>query len=243
MKMRIKFLLTGFLLFFHLLLPGWGLRAAPDPVEITEPLQVRYPDPARLSKLQADDAFRYRQQGRPALSFWDRFWWKVKQALGKLFYHQKSGKYGTYTLYALGIGIMVWVILKLLRVEFSSLFGRQSVAMPIAYETYREDIHEIDFPALIAGAEAQGDYRRAVRLYYLRVLKNLTDKALIEWSPSKTNWCYVYELKSGPLRRPFENLTRQFEFIWYGGTALQEPVFQQVRLSFETFDSLVKTRV
>jgi hypothetical protein len=241
MKMCTKWLLAGLLLFFQLLLPGWG-AAAPDPVATAGPLPVRYPDPARLSKLQADEAFRYRQPLRPALSFWDRFWWKVRQTWDKLFYSQKGGRYSTYTLYALGVGIMVWVIGKLLRVEFSSLLGRQAVAMAIPYETCREDIHEIDFPALIARAEAQGDYRRAVRLYYLRVLKGLTDKALIEWSPSKTNWSYVQELKNGPLCRPFENLTRQFEFIWYGGAALPEPAFLQVRLSFEAFDDLVKTR-
>lgn len=237
MKMRTRLLLAGLLLFFHLLLPGFTLGAA-----TAEPLPVRYPDPARLSRLQADEAFRYRQPARPALSFWDRFWWKLQQAWDKLFYNQKSGRYGSYALYALGIVIMVWVILKLLRVEFSSLLGRQAASMAIPYETYREDIHQIDFAALIAQAEALGDYRRAVRLYYLRVLKGLTDKALIDWSPSKTNWSYAHELKNDQLRRLFENLTRQFEFIWYGGTALPEPVFRQVRHAFEAFDTIVKTR-
>jgi hypothetical protein len=237
MMMPVKLLLFLFLL---LLLPGPG-QGAPSPAKTGEPLQVRYPDPARLQRLQADDAFQYRQQEPPVLSFWDRLRRQVGQVLDRLFYHRKSGRYGTYILYALGVGIMGWAILRLLGVEFNSLFGRKAAAVPIAYETYRENIHEINFPALITQAEAQGDYRRAIRLYYLSMLKKLTDKALISWSPSKTNWCYVHEIRHSQLRRPFENLTRQFEYIWYGGSALQEPAFQRVRLSFEEFDYLVKT--
>jgi Domain of unknown function (DUF4129) len=238
MTMRTRaLLLAGFLLLLLGMLPS---QAAPaqDPA----PLQLRYPDPGRLQTLQADEAFRYRPDWRPTRSWWDRFWWQVRQVLGKWFHNKESGAYGRYALYALGVAIMGWVILQLLGADLGSLFGRQSAAVAIPYETYAETIHGLDFPALIAQAEAQGDYRRAIRLHYLHILKALTDQALIDWSPSKTNRSYVHELRNGSLRRPFENLTRQFEFIWYGGSALQEPVFQQLRLAFEEFNQLVKQR-
>jgi hypothetical protein len=240
MKMAVKLLL--FLLFLLVLPDPSPGKAAPSSVKTGEPLQVRIPDPARLKSLQADDAFQYRQPEPPVLSFWDRFWRKIAQVLNRLFYQPKSGRYGTYILYALGVGIIGWAILRLQGVELSSLFGRKAQSLPIPYETYQENIHEINFPALIAQAEVQGDYRRAIRLYYLSILKKLTDKALIAWSPSKTNWCYVHEIQHPHLHQPFEKLTRQFEYIWYGGSALPEPVFQQVRLSFEEFDYLVKTK-
>jgi hypothetical protein len=134
------------------------------------------------------------------------------------------------------------VILQLLGAPLGSLFGRPAAAMSIPYETYPETIHGIDFPALIAQAEAQGDYRRAIRLYYLSILKALTDQALIAWSPGKTNRSYVPEILNASLRRAFENLTRQFEIVWYGGSPLSKPVFQQVRLSFEAFNNLLKTK-
>ena len=241
--MRIKFLPAALVLFFAMLLPGAGLQAAQEPaLTKTAPLQVRYPDAQKLKSLQADEDFRYSPERPSGRSFWDRFWWWLRTALGKLFYDRQSGTYGRYALYVLGVGIMGWGILKLLGVEAGSLFGRQPAALAIPYETYQENIHGIDFPALIAQAEAQGDYRRAIRLYYLATLKALTDQALIEWKPGKTNRSYVAEIENGHLRRSFEALTRQFEFVWYGGTALQQPVFQQVRLAFAQFEALMKTR-
>jgi hypothetical protein len=243
MKMRIKFLLAGCFLFFLLALPGFRLPAAgSEAVKKTAPLVLRYPDPARLQRLQADEALRYRQERRPGLSGWDRLWWQVKQALGKLLYSPGNATYVSYFLYALGTVIVGWALFKLLQIDPGSLFGRQPASGVMPYETYQENIHGVDFPALIAEAEEQGDYRRAIRLYYLSILKGLTDKALIEWKPGKTNRSYVYEIKNGTLRSPFENLTRQFEYIWYGASTLNEPLFRQMRLSFEDFLYLVKTK-
>jgi hypothetical protein len=241
--MRLEWWLAALGLCLLLLAAGSGqaAAAAPKPNKIRGPLELRYPDAARLQQLQAQQAFRYRLEARPPLSLWDRFWWLVRRALGRLRFSSQSGLVWRYGWYALGVGIMVWVVLRLLGVEISSLFGRTSAAMAIPYETYAETIHGIDFPALIAQAEAQGDYRRAIRLYYLSILQNLSDRALIAWSPSKTNRSYVPEIKNAPLRRAFEDLTRQFEFIWYGGSILQEPMFQQVRRSFEAFHHLVAT--
>jgi hypothetical protein len=237
--MRNKLFLV---VFFALLLSGAGLQAAQQPpLTKTAPLQVRYPDAQKLKSLQADESFRYSPERPSGKSFWDRFWWWLRVTLGKLFYDQQSGNYGRYALYVLGVGIMGWGMLKLLGVEAGSLFGRQPATLAIAYETYQENIHGIDFPVLIAQAEAQGDYRRAIRLYYLAILKKLTDLALIEWKPGKTNRSYVAEIENSHLRRSFEALTRQFEFIWYGGSTLQKPVFQQVRLAFEQFENLMKT--
>jgi hypothetical protein len=243
MKMPIKFLLAGCFLFFGLVWPGPGLPAAgTEPVTKTAPLVLRYPDPARLHRLQADEALHYRQERRPALSGWDRLWWQVKQALAKLLYAPENAAYVSYVLYALGTVIVGWALFKLLQIDAGSLFGRQPASGEVPYETYQENIHGVDFPALIAEAEGQGDYRRAIRLYYLSILKGLTDKDLIEWKPGKTNRSYVLEIKNGTLRPPFENLTRQFEYIWYGASALNEPLFRQMRLSFEDFLYLVKTK-
>nr|WP_262905325.1 DUF4129 domain-containing protein [Hymenobacter nitidus] len=84
------------------------------------------------------------------------------------------------------------------------------------YDTAAEDIHSLDFNTLLAQAEAAGNYRLAVRLGYLAVLKQLTDHGLIRWQPEKTNHDYLRELTAGSLRPAFQEITRQFEYVWYG---------------------------
>ena len=76
-------------------------------------------------------------------------------------------------------------------------------AWPLAYDTAAENIHEVDFATRLAEAEAAGNCRLAVRLGYLQLLKQLTDRGLIHWQPDKTNHAYLAELpppaRCGPI--------------------------------------------
>ncbi|MBC3540947.1 DUF4129 domain-containing protein [Rufibacter sediminis] len=240
----VRFSLLFFLLLF------WGgvvSRSAVASVPVPDtaavaPLQLRYPDPQKLQELRESKDFQYGQDIRPDMSFWERFWRKIGDYLSQMLSGTSYDGFWKYVLYAIAIGTTVFVILKLLQVDFVGLFSRKSAAAAITYETYRENIHEIDFDALLAEAEAQGDYRRAIRLQYLRTLKLLTDQGLIDWKPGKTNRSYVSELKSSPLLRPFERVTQLFEYVWYGGSSLDEQTFETVRQSFREFhQSFAKT--
>lgn len=213
--------------------------AAPDNTPAT--VQLRTPDYGRLKARRQERAFQYQLDVKltPSLTFWDRFWQKVGRYLSKVGKAKSYDSFWKYVMYALVAGLAVFVILKLLQVDFTGLFGRKAVAVEVPYATYAENIHEINFAALIEEAENQGDYRRAVRLYYLSILKNLTDKAFIEWAPAKTNHSYITELQRPDLRPPFEHITRLFEYVWYGGTALTASRFQAIRVSFQEFNQTV----
>ncbi|WP_210463211.1 DUF4129 domain-containing protein [Rufibacter roseolus] len=218
-----------------------GPSQTPAPAAVA-PLQLRYPDAKKLQELRENKDFQYQQDIRPDMSFWERFWRRVGDFLNSLLGKTSYNGFWKYVLYAIAIATTVFVILKLFQVDFSGLFGRKPAAAALSYETYRENIHEIDFAALLEEAEAQGDYRRAIRLYYLRTLKTLTDGGFIDWRPGKTNWSYVHELQNSPLQKPFERVTQLFEYVWYGGSAVDEQKFLAVRNSFQQFNqSLVKT--
>jgi len=206
-------------------------------------LQLRNPNPQKLQAFREKKEFQYGVDYKPSASLWDQFWFRVNKFFRGLFANPTTATYLNYIIYALALGITIFVILKLLQVNFVSLFGRQSTAMPIPYETYGEDIHVINFPELIAEAEAQGDFRRAVRLYYLSILKNLTDNSLIEWQPGKTNRSYVTELKSGPLRQSFAQVTQLFEQVWYGSINLEQPGFARIATVFREFKTQITARV
>lgn len=229
------------LLFFLLFCTGaWAqeVAALAQPAKSVvgrPPLQLRQPSAERLQELRASKDFRYEQDLRPDVSFWERFWRHIGDFLDSLLKGKGEYSFWRYLLYALAIGISVYVILKLLDVQFDGLFGRKVPAAALAYETYRENIHEIDFKALLEEAETQKDYRRAVRLYYLLTLKTLTDQGLIQWKPGKTNWSYVQELQGSDLRPRFMALTQSFEYIWYGGSPLEAPAFTEVRQAFLAF--------
>ncbi|GAB2525697.1 DUF4129 domain-containing protein [Rufibacter soli] len=237
--MRFSFPLFFLLVLLSSLLLGQaGAAAVPArPVAAAPaPLQLRYPDPAKLQELRESRDFQYQQDLRPDLSFWQRWLQRIGQFINRVLEARSFQSFWKYVIYAFAISITLYVVLKLFQVDFVGLFSRKAPAAVIAYDTYRENIHEIDFKALIEEAEAQGDYRRAIRLHYLSTLKLLTDQQLIQWHPGKTNRSYVSELKSPALRRPFEHITQLFEYVWYGGSGLSEQRFLVVRQAFEEFN-------
>nr|WP_235998370.1 DUF4129 domain-containing protein [Hymenobacter sp. BT559] len=132
---------------------------------------------------------------------------------------------------------LLFAVLKLLQVDLTKVFGRAPRALPLAYETGQENIHELNFADALAQAEAAGNLRLAVRLGYLQLLKQLTDRDFIAWQPDKTNQAYLRELAaSQPTARPaFAELTRQFEYAWYGELPVSAALYQQVRESQRQF--------
>ena len=68
----------------------------------------------------------------------------------------------------------------------------------------------------IKRAKESEDYRYATRLYFVWVIKELSDKDLINWKKRKTNYHYQLELEGKPFAEDFEIAVKNYEFIWYG---------------------------
>ncbi|RZK61002.1 MAG: DUF4129 domain-containing protein [Hymenobacter sp.] len=134
-------------------------------------------------------------------------------------------------LYGLMGALLVFAVLKLMQVDLTKVFGRAPRSLPLNYEAGQENIHELNFTDALTQAEAAGNLRLAVRLGYLQLLKQLTDRDLIDWQPDKTNQAYLRELAaSRPAARPaFAELTRQFDYAWYGELPVSAGLYRQVR--------------
>ena len=202
----------------------------PLPPDLTTTLRPRQPDAARLRVLRQQREFTYVEVLPEAPSAWELFWRRIGQALREWLSGRSYQGFWRWVCYALIIGAGVFVVLKLLEIDVTGIFGRSSRPGPLAYDTLGEDIHAVDFQARLAEAEAAGNYRLALRLGYLQLLKHLADQGLIRWQPDKTNHAYLAELPpTGPLRPAFRELTRQFEYVWYGELPLPAALYQEAR--------------
>jgi hypothetical protein len=93
-----------------------------------------------------------------------------------------------------------------------------------------DNIFEINYQKEIDKAVAAGNYRLATRLFFLRLLKTLSDKHYIKYKHDSTNFDYLMQLNQQPWYQHFFRLTRNYEYIWYG----------QFDISREDFDDLKK---
>jgi len=214
------------------------LAARPAPLPA---VRLRRPAPERLRDFRKQRDFQY-VEVHSEMSPWDLFWARVWQRVGEWLSSRSYQGFWRYVFYALFLGALIFVILKLLEVDVTHAFGRSPRRAALDYATESEDIHALDFPALLAEAEAAGNYRLAVRLGYLQALKQLTDAGHLEWQPDKTNLAYEQELPAGPLRTAFAEVSRQFEYVWYGELTLTPAHYAHTRASRQALLELLLNR-
>jgi hypothetical protein len=208
---------------------------APLPPDRTPTVVPRPPAAAttRLDELHGEHEFRYNEVATStAPSPWEMFWYRFWRAVGRLLGHSSYQGFWRWVVYALLAGAIAFVVLKLLDVDLTAAFGRAPRRGPaLDYDTTTENIHELDFATRLREAEDSGNYRLALRLGYLELLKHLTDQGLIDWQPNKTNHAYLRELADSQpaARASFGELTRQFEYVWYGELALPAAGYRQAR--------------
>lgn len=98
------------------------------------------------------------------------------------------------------------------------------------------DIFSINYQKEIDKAVSMDNYRLAVRLMFLRLLRNLSDKNVIEYKQDSTNFDYMMQLRSTGLYPDFFRLTRNYEYSWYGQFEIDKEKYSVIKNEFENFD-------
>ena len=137
------------------------------------------------------------------------------------------------------IGVAAYAIWLMSDSYFQAFFSN-SQKVELVFDDHTEDIHEMKFDTLIQQAVTAGNFRRATRLHYLKLLKEMTDRGQLAWRPEKTNQDYLREMTDEGLKTAFSNLTRYFEYIWYGNFPVSAGLFEQVSDSFRNFGDKLK---
>lgn len=199
----------------------------------TAPLQVeerRLPD-SLLQALQNDKAFWY------ANGEWSK---PQQQKAGSPvqyktpFYRQQWFR---SLMWIIIVGCFVAVIIWYLSLNDVGIFRRKNVAVGAEEEALSADnIFEINYSRDIAKATAEGNYRLAVRLLFLQLLKNLSEKEIIHYKQDRTNFDYLLQLQQSAYYSDFFRLARNYEYAWYGKFDMSKETFSAVKKDFENFN-------
>lgn len=103
-----------------------------------------------------------------------------------------------------------------------------------------EAVNTVDLNSQIEKCIQDKNYRLAVRLYYLWVMKILNEAHLIEFNIDKTNQDYTRELsKRNTLSRErlglFIQCTHYYEYLWFGNFVVSESAFLRIEKTFKDF--------
>lgn len=142
-------------------------------------------------------------------------------------------------------GLMIVAILLIIRGLIKAdrrglLFGKVNSNEIKIIET-DEDISKIDFDELIANALDGKQYKLAVRYLYLKSLKMLSEKDIIELRNNKTNYQYLNEIKNSQIADSFRVTTNRFEWIWYGDFPVDEDIIKNSQTEFNKLFALIRS--
>ena len=77
---------------------------------------------------------------------------------------------------------------------------------------------------------AKGEYREAIRHLYLALLSRLHRDGVIDYDPTLSNWEYLFAFKGAlSLKAGFKELTRRFDFAWYGNLGVDSLAYAMFR--------------
>jgi hypothetical protein len=117
-----------------------------------------------------------------------------------------------------------------------------SVFQDEKHEEETENIFEINYKVRIDKAVKAGNYRLAVRLMFLQMLKTMAGKKLIQYKQDHTNFDYLLQLRNTTHYNDFFRITRDYEYTWYGNFPVNEKEWDLIKTDFEKFDNTLAHR-
>lgn len=139
------------------------------------------------------------------------------------------------------IGAVIFFLIQVLKIRVKGLIKKKSdEAVEIEEVIDIEDIQNMEFEDPIKQAIDAGQFRKAVRLLYLKALRQLQDRSMIEWTKEKTNRQYLREIRSREVKPVFQDITFIFEYIWYGEFPVDRDHFNTAYTTFLTFDQTLR---
>ncbi len=195
-----------------------------------------------VQQLKNDDAFWYvdkdlqrkkkEAKRQKETSWWQRFLEGLFEFLG----NPVVRRILFYSIIFLFVLAVTWFLIN----NQMNILGRSKQRIKSARETGSggEDILSSDLEKALRDAEAANDYRLAVRVRYLQLLKILSEHQLIQYRDDATNMEYLAQLYGKPCYPQFFSLTRHYEYAWYGEAEVTTEIYQQL---VSDFASLHKT--
>ena len=201
-------------------------------------VSVRRFDDSALTALSKEKAFRYDAPAPQVDGLVARLVERLMDGLDRLLQRPGFDAGLRFLKWAIPISLILFGLMHFAGMDRMLPWHREDRTLP-RYDLHPEDVHALDFASEIASAVGGGRFRDATRLQYLFALRRLSEAGRIRWSVDKTNRDYAEELRGTPLATPFREVTRLFEYAWYGEMPVTEADYGGISQQFTGFQQRI----
>lgn len=182
----------------------------------------------QLSQKYQGEEFNYDVRDGEAQNLIERFLQWFFQTLSENFgidISPEAMKILEYIIYILMGGLVIYLLLRFLVGERVSSIFKKGPSDIIDINLSEEHIEHLDLNALLSNAIKAKDFRLAIRYQFLRTLKMLSQKSIIDWHYEKTNSDYLREINSPAIKTLFKEVSYLYDYIWYGEQPIDEKIY------------------
>lgn len=137
----------------------------------------------------------------------------------------------------LGVVVLYVIIKFLMQSPINSVFKTETQEID-NFKYVEENIKDMNFDQLVEAALKDNNYRLATRYLYLKSLKLLTTKNIIEWHYDKTNNEYLNEIKDENTKSVFKRISYIYDYVWYGEFPIDEAIYVKNQPDFDKINTL-----
>lgn len=142
-------------------------------------------------------------------------------------------------LYIVAAVILIIFLAYIITGGFKNISPSNNTKIKVTEENIEENLMDANPDDFLPPAIQRNDYRQAIRLRYLSIIKRLAETDRIRWRKEKTNNNYIAEMANSPLCEEFMKVTRIYERIWFGDWT--EPYAEHdFELHGTSFDELLR---
>ena len=143
------------------------------------------------------------------------------------------GFFGYLIIGVFAIGLIFLIYYLFVNVQTK---GKKINAAPIVFdEVNPTEIPLTELQRLLQEAISKNNFRGAVRIYFIFIVRDLAAKKWIKWEKEKTNFQYLREMSGKNEFEDFNTSVNYFEIIWYGKREIDAEMFERVKPSFTLF--------
>lgn len=144
------------------------------------------------------------------------------------------------------IYLAIGIVLAVLIFVIYNLFFKDPVRMDKKVVTEDHEEIQVEKPfseldELLRLSIENGNYREAVRIYFIYIIKTLREKNWINWEKKKTNTAYLFEMRDKRQFNSFSQVVLIFEIIWYGKREITKEQYEMIRPQFDQLLNSLKS--
>jgi len=192
-----------------------------------------------FEKYKSDPEFNYDGGPKEADDWITKIKNWINQQLATIWSSKTYSTILDYFYYGLMIAALILIIRGLIKADRRGLLFGKTISNEIKMIESEEDISQLNFDELVAAAIESRQYKLAVRYLFLKSLKLLSEKGIVELRNNKTNHQYLTEIKNNKISLAFQIATSRFEWVWYGDFPVDERFLKTSRNDFNELFGLI----